>query len=255
MKYIKMIIEYDGTNYQGWQTQRSGLTVQDILCKTISDITGERIDLNSASRTDAGVHALGQVAVFSTGSRLSAGTLKRALNARLPEDMRILWAEELDCEFHPRYRAVKKSYFYLIEETQRQSVFFHRYSWRIPVSLDLGRMIEASAFLHGEHDFSAFRGTGCGAKTTVRTIHSITLARYDHLDFMTARIQGNFIKIRLEADAFLRHMVRNIVGTLIEVGKGRSSPAAVMNILMSRDRKLAGPTAPAKGLFLEKIYF
>ena len=255
MKYIKLIIEYDGTNYQGWQTQRSGLTVQDILCKTISGITGEQIKLNSASRTDAGVHALGQVAVFSTGSRLPADTLKRALNARLPKDMRILGAEELASEFHPRYRAVKKSYFYLIEETQKQSVFLHRYAWRIPVSLDLDRMSEASALLHGEHDFSAFRGAGCGAKTTVRTIHSITLARYDCLDFMTAKIQGNFIKIRLEANAFLRHMVRNIVGTLIEVGKGRSSPETVMNILMSCDRKLAGPTAPAKGLFLEKIYF
>jgi tRNA pseudouridine38-40 synthase len=186
---------------------------------------------------------------------LPADTLKRALNARLPKDMRILGAEGLDSEFHPRYRAVKKSYFYLIEETQKQSVFLHRYAWRIPVSLDLDRMSEASALLHGEHDFSAFRGAGCGAKTTVRTIHSITLARYDYLDFMTAKIQGNFIKIRLEANAFLRHMVRNIVGTLVEVGKGRSSPETAMNILMSGDRKLAGPTAPAKGLFLEKIYF
>lgn len=255
MKYIKLIIEYDGTNYQGWQTQRSGLTVQDILCKTISGITGEQIKLNGASRTDAGVHALGQVAVFSTGSMLPADTLKRALNARLPKDMRILGAEELDSELHPRYRAVKKSYFYLIEETQKQSVFLHRYAWRIPVSLDLDRMSEASALLHGEHDFSAFRGAGCGAKTTVRTIHSITLARYDYMDFMTAKIQGNFIKIRLEANAFLRHMVRNIAGTLIEVGKGRSSPETVMNVLMSCDRKLAGPTAPARGLFLEKIYF
>jgi len=255
MKYFKLIIEYDGTNYQGWQTQRSGLTVQDILSSTISGITGEQIRLNSASRTDAGVHALGQVAVFSTGSGLPAETLKRALNAGLPKDMRILSAEELDSEFHPRYRSVKKSYFYLIEEAQKQSVFLHRYAWRIPVSLDLDRMSEASALLHGEHDFSAFRGTGCGAKTTVRTIHSITLARYDSLDFMTAKIQGNFIKIRLEANAFLRHMVRNIVGTLVEVGKGRTSPEKVVNILMSCDRTLAGPTAPAKGLFLEKIYF
>jgi tRNA pseudouridine38-40 synthase len=255
MKYIKLILEYDGTNYQGWQTQRSGLTIQDILCRTICGITGEPVKLNSASRTDAGVHALGQVAVFSTGSTLPADTIKRALNATLPKDMRILNAEELESEIHPRYRAVKKSYFYLVEETQKQSVFLHRYAWRVPVSLDLGRMREALEILHGEHDFSAFRGAGCGAKTTVRTLHSITLARYDCLDFMTAKIQGNFIKIRLEANAFLRHMVRNIVGTLVEVGKGRTRPETVRNILMSCDRKLAGPTAPAKGLFLEKVYF
>jgi len=248
-------MEYDGTHYQGWQTQRSGLTIQDILSKAISGITGEPIKLNSASRTDAGVHALGQVAVFSTGSILPADTIKRALNALLPKDMRILSAEELEYEFHPRYRAVKKSYFYLIDETQKQSVFLHRYAWRVPVSLDLDRMREASEMLYGEHDFSAFRGTGCGAKTTVRTVHSITLDRYDCLDFMTAKIQGNFIKIRLEANAFLRHMVRNIAGTLIEVGKGRTSPETVRNILMSCDRTLAGPTAPAKGLFLEKVYF
>jgi tRNA pseudouridine38-40 synthase len=248
-------MEYDGTNYQGWQTQRSGLTVEDILRKTISGITGEETKLNSASRTDAGVHALGQVVVFGTGSRLSAGTLKRAANAGLPQDMRILASEELDSEFHPRYRALKKSYFYLIEETQKQSVFLHRYAWRLPVSLDLGRMCEASVLLQGEHDYSAFRGTGCGAKTTVRTVHSITIARYDCLEFMTAKIQGNFIKIRFEANAFLRHMVRNIVGTLVEVGRGRSSPEKVMDILRSCDRKLAGPTAPAKGLFLEKVYF
>ena len=255
MKYIKLIIEFDGSNYQGWQTQRSGLTIQDCMSRTISGITGESIKLTSASRTDAGVHALGQVAGFGTDSRLPADTLKRALNARLPNDIRILDAEVLDYEFHPRFRAVKKSYFYLIEKTQKQSVFFHRYTWRIPVSLDLGSMNKASALLLGEHDFSAFRGTGCGAKTTIRTIHSITLSRHDYIDFMTARVYGDFIKIRIEANAFLRHMVRNIVGTLAEVGKGRISPETLTDILASCDRKMAGPTAPAKGLFLEKVFF
>jgi tRNA pseudouridine38-40 synthase len=255
MRYIKLIIEYDGTNYQGWQTQRSGLTIQDIMSNTISGLTGEQIRLNSASRTDAGVHALGQVAVFMTDSVLPTDTLKRALNAQLPKDMRILDAEELDSDFHPRYRAVKKSYYYLIEKTQKQSVFLHRYAWRIPVHLDLASMSKAAALLQGEHDFSAFRGAGCGAKTTVRTIHSITLSSYDCIDFMTAKIHGDFIKIRIEANAFLRHMVRNIVGTLIEAGKGRIAPETVRNILTSCDRKLAGPTAPAKGLFLEKIFY
>ncbi len=248
-------MEYDGTNYQGWQTQRSGLTLHDFVCRTISSITGENTRLTSASRTDAGVHALGQVAVFRSNTKLPADTMKRALNARLPKDMRVLETEELDADFHPRHQAVKKSYFYLIEKTQKQSVFFHRYAWGIPVSLDLHRMSTAAALLEGEHDFSAFRGTGCGAKTTVRTVHSITLARYDSIDFMTAKIQGDFIKIRVEANAFLRHMVRNIVGTLTEVGRGKITPAQVKNILASCDRRMAGPTAPAKGLFLEKIFY
>lgn len=255
MKYIKLLIEFDGANYQGWQTQRSGLTIQDCMSRTISGITGESIKLTSASRTDAGVHALGQVAVFGTDSRLTADTMKRALNARLPKDIRIIEAEALDYEFHPRYAAVKKSYFYLIEKTQKQSVFFHGYTWRIPISLDLGSMNKASELLLGEHDFSAFRGAGCGAKTTVRTIHSITLSKHDYIDFMTARVHGDFIKIRIEANAFLRHMVRNIVGTLVEVGKGRISPETLTDILASCDRKMAGPTAPAKGLFLEKVFY
>jgi len=248
-------MEYDGTNYQGWQTQRSGLTLHDFVCKAIAGITGENIKLTGASRTDAGVHALGQVAVFGTNTKLSSDTIKRALNARLPRDIRILEAEESGADFHPRYQAVKKSYFYLIEKTQKQSVFFHRYAWGIPVTLDLSGMSSAAALLEGKHNFAAFRGAGCGAKTTVRTIHSVTLAGYDSIDFMTARIRGDFIKIRIEANAFLRHMVRNIVGTLTEVGKGKIRPEQVEDILASCDRNMAGPTAPAKGLFLEKIFY
>jgi tRNA pseudouridine38-40 synthase len=255
MKFVKLLIEYDGTNYQGWQTQRSGLTIQDIMSKAISGITNGQIKLISASRTDAGVHALGQVAAFVTDSKLPGDTLKKALNAKLPADIRILDTEELYAEFHPRYRAIKKSYFYLIEKTQKQSVFLHRYTWRIPVTLDFDNMDKASEMLQGEHDFSAFRAAGCGAKTTIRTIYSITLSRHNYLDFMQTKIQGDFIKIRIEANAFLRHMVRNIVGTLAEVGKGRIAPETVRDILASGDRKIAGPTAPAKGLFLEKIFY
>lgn len=255
MKHIRLLIEYDGTNYQGWQTQRSGLTIQDTISRTISSIIGEQIDLLSASRTDAGVHALGQVAVFMTASALPAAVMKRALNAELPADIRILEARQLDTEFHPRYRAIKKSYFYLIEKAQKQSVFFHPYTWRMPFALDLQAMSRAAAVLLGEHDFSAFRGSGCGAKTTVRTIYSISITAHDHLDFMTASVQGEFLKIRIEANAFLRHMVRNIVGTLAEVGKGKRSPEELNDILASRNRNTAGATAPAKGLFLEKVFY
>jgi tRNA pseudouridine38-40 synthase len=255
MRNIKLLIEYNGTKFQGWQTQRSGLTIQDIISSAVSVITNEQIKLVSASRTDAGVHALGQVACFSTRSTLPAGILHRALNATLPQDMRILDIEEIDSEFHPRYAAVKKSYFYIIEKTQKQSVFFHPYSWRVPVNLNLEGMNKAAVLLLGEHDFRSFRGSGCGAKTTVRIVHSLSVAEYDSLEFMSARLRGNFIKIRIEANAFLRHMARNIVGTLVEVGKGRLTPDGVLDILNSCNREMAGPTAPAKGLFLEKVFY
>lgn len=255
MKFIKLLIEYDGTHYQGWQTQKSGLTIQDILTKTISDITHEQHTLTAASRTDAGVHAFGQVAVFRTDSALPAATFQRALNANLPQDIRIRDIEERDSEFHPRYHAIKKSYVYFIEITRKQSVFFHRYAWRVSMNLDLDGMNRAAALLLGTHDFSSFRGAGCGARTTVRTIHALAVTGHDHLDFMTSRIAGYFVKIRIEADAFLRHMVRNIVGTLTEVGKGRVSAEAVTDILASCNRNNAGPTAPAKGLFLEKVFY
>jgi tRNA pseudouridine38-40 synthase len=255
IRRIRLKIEYDGTRYQGWQTQLSGLTIQDVISSAVSVITGEQVKLISASRTDSGVHALGQVAAFSTRSKLPAGTILRALNANLPQDLRILEVEELDWEFHPRYEAAKKSYFYLIEKSQKQSVFLHPFSWRVPVSLDLEQMRKAAVLLLGEHDFSSFRGSGCGANTTVRTINAISVSGYDSLDFMTLSLRGDFVKIRIEANAFLRHMVRNIVGTLVEVGKGRLSAEAVLDILHACNREMAGPTAPAKGLFLEKVFY
>jgi len=255
IRFIRLTIEYVGTQYQGWQTQLSGLTIQDVISSAVFVITGEKSKLIAASRTDSGVHALGQVAAFSTRSSLPTDTILRALNANLPPDLRILDAEEIDSEFHPRYAALKKSYFYIVEKSQKQSVFVHPFSWRVPVHLDLEQMNIAAALLLGRHDFSSFRGAGCGAKTTIRTVHAISVNGYESLDFMTAGLRGDFIKIRIEADAFLRHMVRNIVGTLVEVGKGRLSPDAVLKILHSCNRKMAGPTAPAKGLFLEKVFY
>lgn len=255
MRYIKLVIEYDGTNYHGWQSQKSGGTIQDIIGEKILEITGEKVKLTGASRTDAGVHALGQVAVFGTDSSLESEVIMRALNAKLPPDIRILDAKETDRDFHPRYRAVSKSYFYIIAEGKHQSVFLHRYMWYVRTRLDTGSMIEAASFILGEHDFSSFRGTGCGARHPVRTVNSADISRLEELSFMTARIKGGFVKIRIEANAFLRHMVRNIVGSLVEVGRGRISPSAFKKILESCDRKTAGPTAPAKGLFLGKITY
>jgi tRNA pseudouridine38-40 synthase len=248
-------MEYDGTRYMGWQSQKSGGTVQDILSETIAGILGEKVPLTGASRTDAGVHALGQTAVFPTVSALEHAVLMRALNAKLPRDIRIIEAEEVNSAFHPRYHATRKSYFYLISADKRQSAFLHPFLWELRTGLDIDAMREAAVHLSGEHDFSSFMGSGCGSKTQVRTVHGIDIMQCGELRFMTASIRGEFIKLRIEANAFLRHMARNIVGTLVEVGKGRILPNTARDILLARDRQKAGPTAPAKGLFLEKITY
>jgi tRNA pseudouridine38-40 synthase len=255
VRYVKLVIEYDGTRYLGWQSQKSGGTIQDILGETIFGILGEKIRLTGASRTDAGVHALGQTAVFATASGLEPTVVMRALNAKLPRDIRIIEAEEVNSTFHPRYNAIRKSYFYLISADKRQSAFLHPFLWELKTGLDIDAMKEAAAHLSGKHDFSSFMGSGCGSKTQVRTVHALDITRCRELSFMTASFRGDFIKFRVEANAFLRHMARNLVGTLVEVGRGRISPETAEDILRARDRQKAGPTAPAKGLFLEKITY
>ncbi len=255
MRHIKLLIEYDGTNYHGWQSQRSGDTIQDILTRAIYGITGEKVKLTGASRTDAGVHALSQVAAFGTGSQLSAAVIMRALNANLPADIRILTAEEKDERFHPRYDAERKSYFYILSAERNPSAFLYKYAWYPKADVDVDAMAAASLALIGEHDFSSFRGAGCGAKHPVRTVHACELLQLNEISFMTASMRGDFIRVRVEANAFLRHMVRNIVGSLVEVGRGRMSPGDLLQVLAARDRTKAGPTAPARGLFLEKIIY
>ena len=252
---MKLLLEYDGTNYHGWQSQKSGGTIQDILIEKIRGITGEEVKLTAASRTDAGVHALGQAAVFRTESRLGPDVIMRALNAELPVDIRIMGAEETDSDFHPRYDAGRKSYFYLISQDRRHSAFLHRYIWYVHSALDTERMAEAASLLLGEHDFSSFRAAGCGAKHPVRTVYSADITRRDEMSFMTATLRGDFIRFRIEGNAFLRHMVRNIVGTLVEVGREKMSVETFGRVLQSCDRTIAGPTAPAQGLFLEKIIY
>lgn len=255
MKNIKLLIEYDGADYHGWQRQKDHTTLQEIIEDRLFRITGEDAALISASRTDAGVHAIGQVASFKTNSNLEPMTLQRALNATLPEDIRILNAEETAAAFHPRYDALSKSYFYIIANTNFSSAFLYRYAWRVPYTLDLDEMKKAGDSLLDRHDFSAFRGAGCGAKSTLREITSLTIEKISSIDFMTAVINGNFIKIKVEANAFLRHMVRNIVGTLVEIGRGEMTLNSVSEAIKLKDRKKTGPTAPAHGLFLEKVSY
>jgi tRNA pseudouridine38-40 synthase len=177
------------------------------------------------------------------------------LNAKLPTDIRITAAGETGGNFHPRYDAIRKDYFYIISEDRRHSAFLHRYIWYVHSVLDTGRMAEAASLIVGEHDFSSFRGSGCGAKHPERTVYAADITRLDEMNFMTAALKGNFIKFRIEGNAFLRHMVRNVAGTLVEVGKGNMTVETFVRVLQSRDRTMAGPTAPARGLFLERIVY
>jgi tRNA pseudouridine38-40 synthase len=255
MRKIRMLIEYDGTSYHGWQIQTRGLTIQGVLEDSVFRITGERLRVTGASRTDAGVHALGQVAVFRTASRFDPATIKRALNAVLPGDIRVLETSVVEDSFRPRNDAVAKKYFYLIAYNGESSAFLHRYTWHIPQKLDLPAMLRAAEFLVGRHDFSSFMGTGSGIKDPVREIFSLRIEELGNIDFMTAGLKGCFLKISVGANGFLRHMVRNIVGTLVEIGRGRILPVEMETILESRNRKSAGRTAPPNALFLEEIRY
>ncbi len=255
MRKIRLIIEYDGASYHGWQIQKKSETIQGILEDRILKITGEVSRVIGASRTDSGVHAFGQVATFNTASLFETKTIKTALNALLPKDIRILDASEVGENFHPRKNAVKKSYFYIIANQREPSAFINRYTWFVQKKLALKKMYIAAQTLIGEHDFTSFMGAGSSVKNPIREIFSLEINKLEKIDFMTVSLKGNFIKIIIEANGFLRHMVRNIVGTLVEVGRERISEKCIKDILISCDRRLAGPTAPPNGLFLEKIIY
>jgi len=255
MRRIRLTLQYDGSAYNGWQVQASGVTIQGLLQDCIHRLTGERVNVIGAGRTDAGVHAIEQIAAFDSGSGVHVDVMKRALNAMLPPDIRVQGVSEAEMDFHPRYDARSKRYVYLIANMGHVPVFIHRYVWWVRFPLDLAAMRAASAALLGNHDFSSFRGAGCGAKNPVRNISCLEVARLQEAVFLFTKFQGDFIRISVEANAFLRYMVRNIVGTLVEAGRGKTDPAGVKDILEARERKAAGPTAPPSGLFLEKVIY
>jgi len=255
VRRIRLTLQYDGSAFQGWQVQLSDTTIQGLLQDCIFRLTGEGVKVIGAGRTDAGVHALEQVAAFDSGSGLHIDVIKRALNAMLPQDIRVMDAKDVEGDFHPRYGARSKCYVYMIANMRDIPVFIDRYVWWIACPLDLEAMRAASTFLIGRHDFTSFRGSGCGARNPVRTVHSLEVEKLCETSFLFATFQGECIKIAVEADAFLRHMVRNMVGTLVEAGRGRLSPERVKVILESRDRRLAGPTAPPRGLYLESVSY
>lgn len=243
---IKLILEYDGTNYHGWQTQAvSGKpTIQETLEQALKTLTQEKVTTYSSGRTDAGVHALGHVANFKTSNTIPAAAWAPALNHLLPKDIRVLESAEVSPDFHARYTALGKTYKYRILRRRAPTALYRNYAWHINVPLNVPKMRSALAFLIGRYDFSAFRGSGCNAKSPVRTIKSAAIKK-----------SGDFIELWIEADAFLQYMVRNITGTLVEVGMGRFSPDDVDRILRSCDRTQAGRTAPSHGLYLVEVSY
>jgi tRNA pseudouridine38-40 synthase len=245
VRTIKLTIEYDGTHYLGWQVQPNGQTIQGVIQDRLKRLTGELLQLIGSGRTDAGVHALGQVAHFKTESRMDANTFQRALNSLLPEDIVIRRTEETETEFHARRSARSKVYEYRILNRATPPAIDRQYIWYVPQKLDLDEMKKATRSLVGEHDFSAFRSVGSSARSSVRNI----------LQADWKRGKGGLLRFEIEATGFLKQMVRAIVGTLVEVGRGKISAQGFREILESRDRRKAGPTAPARGLFLKEVKY
>lgn len=254
MRHLKGIVQYKGNRYNGWQIQPETATIQGILQDVIGTITNSQVTVLSASRTDAGVHALGQVISFRTSTHLSLDSFKRAINALLPEDIRIVELNETSDNFHPRYDAKMKSYIYIVHLGQ-PSPFVNDCVWKVQYEIDLNRIKKESKILIGRHDFAGFMGSDSGVKNTVRQVFFVNVGLYDELPFLSFTVKGDFIVFEIVADGFLRHMVRNIVGTLIDVGRDRLPEGIVKEILQNKDRTQAGITAPAKGLFLKKVYY
>lgn len=244
MKRVKLVVAYDGTNYHGWQVQDNGITIEEVLNRTISELVQEDIKVIGASRTDAGVHACGNVAVFDTESRIPGDKFSFALNQRLPDDIRIQESCEVDADFHPRYADTVKTYEYNILNRRFELPSKRLYAASCYYPMDIERMNQAAAYLVGEHDFKSFCSAGAQVQTTVRTIYAVNVTKED--DMVHIRITGN---------GFLYNMVRIIAGTLMQVGTGLMEPEQVKEILEARDRSKAGPTAVAKGLTLVEIRY
>lgn len=244
MKRVKLVVAYDGTNYHGWQVQDNGITIEEVLNRTISELVQEDIKVIGASRTDAGVHACGNVAVFDTESRIPGDKFSFALNQRLPEDIRIQESCEVDADFHPRYADTVKTYEYNILNRRFELPTKRLYAAFCYYPMDIERMNQAAAYLVGEHDFKSFCSAGAQVQTTVRTIYAVNVTKAD--DMVHIRITGN---------GSLYNMVRIIAGTLMQVGTGLMEPEQVKEILEARDRSKAGPTAVAKGLTLVEIRY
>lgn len=244
MVRVKLVVAYDGTNYCGWQIQNNGITIEEVLNRELSSLLGEEIRVIGASRTDSGVHALGNVAVFDTESRIPPDKISFALNQRLPEDIRIVDSCQVADDFHPRYCNTIKTYEYKIWNDRFPNPLVRRYSKFTYFNIDIDKMEEGAKYLIGEHDFKSFCSTKTQVESTVRTVTDITFSKAD-----------NMITMRISGTGFLYNMVRIIMGTLLQCGMGMIEPACVGDILVAADRSKAGPTEEAKGLTLVKIEY
>ncbi len=244
MKRVKMVVAYDGTNYSGWQLQKNAVTIEEKLNEALYDLLGEEIQVTGASRTDAGVHSLGNVCIFDTETRMPAEKICYALNTRLPEDIVVQSSCEVEADFHPRAGKSQKTYEYRIlnrqfrDPTRRLNTYFYHYD------LDIEAMGKAASYLEGEHDFKSFCSVHAQVESTVRTIYGCTVNK-----------EEDMIRIRVSGNGFLYNMVRIIAGTLIEVGAGKRKPEEILDMLEKTDRQSAGATAPACGLTMIGIEY
>jgi len=244
MRNIRLIVEYDGTAYCGWQRQENGLSIQEVLEGCIGRMTGEEVRVSGSGRTDAGVHALGQVANFRTSSHLPERNFLMGINCLLPADIVIREVCEVAPDFHARFDVKSKVYVYRVCNRPVRSALERHYAWFVWEPLDLAKIREVLPLFRGLHDFTSFCSTHADGTDRIRTILEIGAER-----------QGGMIEISLEADGFLRYMVRTIVGMLVEAGRGRCSPRDVEAVLAARDRRRAGLTAPPQGLFLKEVKY
>lgn len=243
MRFFKLLLAYDGTNFTGWQRQPKWRTVQGVLEKVLGEILQEKVMCKSSGRTDSGVHALAQVVAFQSETRHSPEAITKALNAELPEDMFVFEVSEVPAEFHPIRDALRKRYRYVIQDGRVRDIFDRQYVWQVFRRLDVEAMQQAARHLVGTHDFQSFESHGSSRLTTVRTIYDLLVERRE--GERTDRIY-----IEVEADGFLYNMVRNIAGTLMQIGKGNHPPDWPLEILAAKDRRVCGMTAPPQGLFL-----
>ncbi len=244
MKNVKLTIQYDGTGFSGWQKQPNGRTVQEEIEKSLSTLLKKEVKINGSGRTDAGVHALGQVANFREDFTIPIERIPRALNGILPEDISILSAEDMDMDFHARYSTKGKKYVYKIYNSKIRNPILRNYSYWVSENLDVDKINKAAQFFIGTYDFRSFMASGSSIKDTVRTIYSVDVS-----------IDKNMIIIETSGNGFLYNMVRIMTGTLVEVGKGKINPTHIPRIIKEGKREGAGHTAPPQGLYLAKVNY
>lgn len=244
MRNIKLTIEYDGRKFGGWQKQPTKLNIQGEIEQAIKEITGEEIELTASGRTDAGVHSLGQVANFKTNSQIEIEKFAMAINSKLKKSIVVKKAEEVDIDFHARYKCKGKKYRYIINNSREGTAIYREFEYHIPKKLDINKMKQAIKYFEGEHDFKGFRASGTSSKNSIRTIYKAEIKE-----------NGERIITELTGNGFMYNMVRIIVGTLVDVGLGKINPEEINDIINSKDRKRAGKTLPAHGLYLVEVYY